>query len=45
MALMPQTLQLGYKYDSYAKPPEARPLASRDGPPNFLSGHAHGGGR
>ena len=37
--------QLGYEYDSYAEPPQAQPLASGDGPPHFLPGHAHGGGR
>jgi N-acetylneuraminic acid mutarotase len=35
--------QLGYEYDSYAEPPQARSRASRDGPPTFPSGHVHGG--
>ena len=43
-----RTVQLGYEYDSYEKPPQARPRASRDGVSRdaaikFLYDRAHGG--
>jgi N-acetylneuraminic acid mutarotase len=42
-----RTAQLGYEYDSYEKPPRARPLtsASRDAAIKSLVDRAHGGAR
>ena len=36
-----RTAQLGYEYDSYAKPPQPRPLASRDAAIKVLYTMAH----
>jgi N-acetylneuraminic acid mutarotase len=38
-----RTAQLGYEYDSYATPPQARPDASRDAAIKSLYDRAHGG--